>query len=344
MAKQQQRPVSEQVIVITGASSGIGRQTALLLAEQGASLVLAARNREALETVSAEVRRAGGKALVVPTDVADSAQVEFLAGAAIEHFGRIDTWVNDAAVSEYALIEQMTNEEIERILQVNVLGTIYGCRAALRYMREQPRGGTIINIASALAERAIPLQGIYCASKHAVKGFSEAFRLELRHEKIPVNVTVILPSVINTPFYRSARSKMGVRPRPIRPIYEARVVAEAIVFACAHTRRDLFAGGFGKALAVMESVSAPLTDWYMLQGGRMFESQKQEEVPDDGRSNLFAPIPGTGSVSGGYDEASWSVSPYTRYLELHPARKRAIAAALAGVAAAAVLLSRGKRR
>lgn len=334
MPKPRLRPAGEQVVVITGASSGIGRATAQMLGEKGATVVLAARNVEALEAAAEEVRQAGGRALVVPADVSDRAQVEFLAGAAIENFGRIDSWVNDAAVSEYALIEEMDDAEIEHILRVNVLGTIYGCRAALRYMKEQNGGGALINVGSALSERSIPLQGIYCASKHAVKGFTEALRLELKHQNAPVSVTLILPSVINTPFYTSAKSKMGVRPRPIRPIYDANVVAEAIVFACEHPRRNLYAGGFGKTLAYMEHISAPLTDLYMLQGGRMFKSQQEEDVPDDGRSNLFSPIPGEGSVSGGYDENSWSVSPYTRYLELYPNRKRIIAAALlAGVAA-----------
>lgn len=331
------RPLEEQTVVITGASSGIGRETALRMAARGASVVLAARNEEALSAVAAEIRATGvGRALVVPTDVADSAQVQRLADLTLDGFGRIDTWVNDAAVSEYCLIEKQDLFEIERIVRVNLLGTIYGIKAALPVMRAQ-NSGTIINIASVLAERAIPLQGIYCATKHAVKGFTEALRLELKHENSPINVSLILPSVINTPFYTSAGSRMGVRPRPLPPRYDAGVVADTIVFAATHPRRDLYAGGFGKMLALMEQFSGPLTDWYMLQGGRMFKAQ-QSDQPDDGRSNLFNPIPGKGSVSGGYDK-TLSFSPYTRFLELHPSRKRLVAAAvLAG--AFALLASR----
>lgn len=338
-----QKPVEKQTVVITGASSGIGRQTALLLARRGANVVLAARSVEALEAVAREVREVGGKALVVACDVADFKQVERVAGAAVEAFGAIDTWVNNAGVSEYSLIDEQDVAEIERILRVNFLGVVHGCKAALPFMKTQTVG-TIINVGSVLSLRAIPLQGAYCASKHAVKGWTESLRMELAHQQIPVVVTLIMPSVINTPFYRTARSKMGVRPKPILPMYDARVVAEAIVFACENPRRDIVAGGFGKMLGLMESVSAPLTDWYMTQNDRYFRNQRDETEPDDGRSTLYAPAPGEGQISGGY-EGSMAISPYTRYAEQHPNTKRGLAAAaILGGAAVLLLASRRRKR
>ena len=332
------KSVDKQTVVITGASSGIGRQTALLLAQRGANVVLAARSLEALEATARQVRELGGKALVVECDVSSFEDVKRVAGATMESFGAIDTWVNNAGISEYSLIDDQSVTEIERIMRVNFMGMVHGCKAALPFMKNQVVG-TIINVGSVLSLRSIPLQGAYCASKHAVKGFTESLRMEMVHSKIPVYVTLILPSVINTPFYTTAKSRMGVRPKPMPPIYDARVVAEAIVFACENPRRDIVAGGFGKMLGVMESVSAPLTDWYMTQNDRFFNNQKEDE-PDDGRSTLYAPAPGEGQVSGGY-RRSIAVSPYTRYVEQHPNVKRGLAAALLGGAA---LLAASKRR
>ncbi len=335
----QLKPLGEQVVVITGASSGIGRETALLVASRGAGVVLAARNEEALHEVAREARARGGRALVVVTDVSDRAQVERLAQEAVREFGRIDTWVNDASVSAYALIEHQDIAEIERITQVNYFGVVYGVKAALSVMKYQEGGGTIINIGSVLSERSIPLQGAYCASKHAVKGFTEALRMELRREQVPVNVTLIMPAVINTPFYRSAPSHMGVRPRPIPPVYDASVVAEAIAFACENPRRHLYAGSFGKGLSVIEHLSPPFADWFMTVGGSFFAGQLEKNEPDDGRSNLYAPLSGKGAVSGGYTP-SFS-DPYTRYLELHPNRRRAVAALAIGALALLVARKRG---
>ena len=330
------RRLSDQVVVITGASSGIGRETALELGKRGASVVLAARNEVALQAVAREVERQGGKAQVVVTDVADSDQVNRLAHSAVDRFGRIDTWVNNAGISTYGTVEQMTVEEIDRVIRVNLMGVIHGVKAVLPHLKRQGHG-TIINVASALGERSVPLQAAYCASKHGVKGFTEALRLELDHERSGISVTLVLPSSINTPLFSHARSRMGVKPRPIPPIYEPRVVAEAILFAAEHPRRDIVVGGGGKLLTVMERVSPSLVDWYMLQGGRMFK-QQQTSQPDEGRDNLILPSNGTGSESGSttgeFGQESHAASPLTRYLELHPNRKRVLfGAALVGAAA-----------
>jgi short-subunit dehydrogenase len=320
------KPLSQQVVVITGASQGIGRETALQMAMRGASVVVAARNQEALNELGAQVERLGGQAEPVVADVAEYAQVERVAERAAERFGGIDTWVNNAAVSIYAGLERMEPDEIERLVRVNLLGQMYGSRAAIPHLKRRG-GGTIINVGSALSDRAIPLQSAYVATKHAIAGFSEALRLELMHENAGIDVVVILPSSTNTPLFSFARSKLGVLPRPVPPVYEPRVVAEAIVHAAEHGGREIVVGGWGKLLTLGQWLSPSLLDRYMLQGGRLWEQQKTAQ-PDNRRDNLFEPSTGPGSTTGEFGEESKSTSLYTSFLELHPNRKRVAIAAL----------------
>jgi short-subunit dehydrogenase len=328
--------LQEQVLVVTGASTGIGRETAIELGNQGASVVLAARNQQALDEAAREVERLGGTAHVVVTDVADWPQVERLAQEAVDRFGRIDTWVNNAAVSEYATVEQMSVEEIQRVIQVILMGQIHGMKAALPPMIGQGQG-TIINVASALAKRSVPLQSAYCAAKHGIKGFSESLRMELEHEHPGVQVTLILPSSVNTPLFAHARSKLGVFPKPMPPVYEPRAVAEAILFAAEHPRREIVVGGAGKLLEIGETISPPLVDWYMTRKGKMFK-QQQTQQPDDGHDNLYEPMGGHGSTTGEFGTQSKSTSVYTRYFEYHPTRKRVLTSA--SVATGLLLLRR----
>ena len=321
-------PLGTQVVVITGASQGIGRETALQMARVGASLVLAARNEEALGTVAEEVTRLGAHAEVVPTDVSDYAQVETLGQRAMDRFGRIDTWVNDAAVSVYATVEQMEAAEMERVIAVNLLGIIYGSKVAAAHMRALGRG-RIINVGSALSERAVPLQSAYVASKHGVAGFSEALRLELAREDADIDVVLILPSSMNTPLFNFARSKMGVQPMPVPPVYEPSTVAEAICHAAEHGGREIVVGGWGKLLVIAQRLSPSLLDRYMLQGGRAFDQQKAKR-PDDARDNLFEASTGPGTTTGDFGDGAKPTSLYTSHLELHPERKRLVNVALLG--------------
>jgi short-subunit dehydrogenase len=324
------RSLKEQVVVITGASSGIGRETALEMARRGASVVLAARNKLALENLAREIQQLGGLAHVVPVDVAEWAAVERLAQEAAGWFGRIDTWVNNAAVSAYGTVEQMSVEEIHRIIQVNLMGQVHGMKAALPVMKRQG-GGTIINVASVLAERAVPLQAAYVAAKHALKGFTEAFRMELERDKCGVQVTLILPASINTPLFRHARSKIGVKPMPVPPIYEPRTVAQAIAFAAEYPRRDLVVGGAGKMLGMTERISPRFLDWVMVSRERAFKKQMTDE-PDDGQDNLFQPLEEPGTSTGEFGRRAMKSSLYTRVFEMHPSAKRLLwGAALAGV-------------
>jgi short-subunit dehydrogenase len=340
--------LGQQVVVITGASSGIGRETALGFARRGASLVLAARSEPALRELAAEIERIPNhsQALVVVTDVADNAQVDNLARQAVNRFGRIDTWVNDAAVSEYATVEQMAVDEIRRIVDVNLMGTVHGAKAALSVMRAQPGGGTIINVGSVLSDRAVPLQSAYVATKHAVKGFTDALRMELEHTGVPINVTLILPASMNTPFFDHARTHMGVMPKPIPPVYEPGVVARAILHAAEHKVREIYAGGFGKVLSVMQRISPRLVDWYMTGGGgRAFRQQRDAAYPSRGeRDSLFEPAPQNGRTRGRFGRHSMAGSIYSRWIDPHPNVKGAlIGLAVLGGAAALVGIGRATK-
>ena len=326
----------DQVVVITGASSGIGRETAVQLGRRGARVVLAARNEPALDETVREVQQAGGQARAIPTDVSDWEQVERLAQAAVNEFGRIDVWVNNAGISLYADISETTPAEMKRIVEVNLLGEMYGTKAAFEQMKGQG-SGVIINVSSALARRSVPLQAAYCAAKHGVTGFTESVRLELEKDYPGIRLVEVLPSSINTPLFDHARSKLGLKPMPIPPVYEPSVVAEAIVHACEHPQREVVVGGAGKAFVAAQQISAGLVDRYLLQGGRGVRQQKSGK-PDDGRDNLFGPMPGPGSSTGDFGEGARASSIYTEALEQHPRRKLALAiAALGGT----LLLVRG---
>lgn len=335
MGKLPQQPV----VVITGASSGIGREAALEFAAREARLVLAARNEEALRSLASEVERLGGQAEVAICDVAEFSQVQAVADTAAQRFGRIDVWVNSAAVSTYGTVEQMEITEVHRVLHVNLFGQIHGMKAALPHLRESR--GTLINVTSVLGKRAAPLQAAYSAAKHGVVGFSEALRLELKHDKVPVDVVDVRPSGINTPLFEHARSRIGVQPQPIPPVYEPSTVGRAIVAAADHPLRDVVVGAAGRWLEVGQRLSPALVDWYSLGPGKMIESQ-YTDLPDDGRDNLFEPMPGTGRVAGTFGEKSKNTSAYTDLFGAHPVRGR-IAAAVGLLGIAWALRAMGRR-
>ncbi|WP_448627948.1 SDR family oxidoreductase [Geodermatophilus sp. URMC 64] len=331
------RPLAQQVVVITGAGSGIGRETALAFARRGATVVVAARGEQALKSCVDEIGRLGGRGLAVPTDVSDFAQVEALAGRAVAEFGRIDTWVNDAAVSTYGTVEQMTAEEMRRVVEVDLLGQMYGMKAALPHL-QAVGDGVLINVSSALARRGVALQAAYCAAKHGVVGFAEALRLELAHSGSRVAVVDVLPSSINTPLFQRARSKLGVLPMPIPPVYEPVVVADTIVAVAERPVRTVFAGGMGKLLELGQRISPALVDRYLLGPGKIVENQRTDE-PDDGADNLDAPLDDDPGTTGRFGQRSRSRSLYTEWFGLHPDRVRAAVAAGAATGAAALVRS-----
>src|SRR5215204_5056430 len=224
------KPVKEQVVVLMGASSGIGREAALRFAERGAKVVVSARSEEGLNSLVEEIRGKGGQVTAVPAEVTDFEKVKAVADRAVEEYGRLDTWVHLAAVGLFATFEQTTPEEFERVIDVNLMGQVYGAMAALPHLKREGRGA-LIHISSMGAKRSIPLQSAYCASKHGIDGFLEALRVELKHEGWPVSVTQVMPATINTPLFDKARTKLGVKPVAPPPIYQPGIVSEAILHA-----------------------------------------------------------------------------------------------------------------
>ena len=317
------KPIGEQVLVITGASSGIGLVTARRAAAQGARVVLAARNQADLSNAVAIIRDSGGRAVYQVCDVADAKQVDALADRAIAEFGGFDTWVNNAAVSIYGLSTEIALEDLRRQFDVNYWGSVHGMLAAVRHLRQ--RGGVIVNVASALADRAIPLQGNYCATKHAIKAFTDSLRMELEAEGAPIAVCLLKPGSIDTPLFEKAKTLLGVEPQPIPPVYTPDVVARAILTAAEHPRRDLIVGGMGKVVSLGEKVSPRLTDKYMERS--TFDSQKTGiRALADRPTNLHEPLPHDGGPRGSFDGRVKKWSAYTEAV-LHP---RATAALLAG--------------
>ena len=223
------KPIGEQVLVITGASSGIGLVTAKRAAERGAKVVLAARSECELAEAVQKIRDEGGRAIYQVADVASPEQVEEIANAAVREFGRIDTWVNDAGVARYGRSMDVSLDDMRRQFDVLYWGEVYGMRTAASHLARQ--GGAIINVATALSDRAVPLPANYCAARHALAAFTDTLRMELEEEGAPISVTLIKPASIDTPFFDKAKSYLGVEPRPIPPVYAPEVVAEAILEA-----------------------------------------------------------------------------------------------------------------
>lgn len=320
------KPLGEQTIVIMGASSGIGRATAITAAKRGARVVVSARNAEALAELEEEIRRTGGQALAVPADVTDEEQVRTVAARAAATFKGIDTWVNNAGVSVYGDTRAVSLEDARRVIEINYFGQLIGARVALPYLERQGRGALICT-GSVLSDRAVPMQGVYCASKHAVKALTETLRVELAHDGSKVQVTLIKPSSMNTPFFDSARTYMGRRPKPIAPVYDPQLVADAILYAAEHRTRDLTVGGGGKGFLMLEAFAGPLIDAYLSRAGERSQ-QADEPKGADAPHNLVGPIAGPRRVHGSF--GGRGVSLYT-WGQLHPR-----AALLAGSAAAAV--------
>jgi NAD(P)-dependent dehydrogenase (short-subunit alcohol dehydrogenase family) len=289
------RALSESVVVVTGASGGIGAATAQALAEQGTSVVLAARGIDALREVAARCVARGGAALAVPTDVTDAAAVDGLATDAVARFGRIDAWVNNAAVGLYARLVDAPLEEVRRTVDVNLFGSLHGVRAAVPRLRASG-GGVIVNVASVLADVTVPFMGAYNVSKHAVRALSETVRQELGDRS--VSVCTVLPASIDTPFYRHAGNRSGRAVRPMPPVYPPELVAATIVRVLRRPRRVAYAGRLGHALAVQWRLTPALTERVLAWYGRRapFDDALAAATP----GNLYTTGTGPVRLDGGF--------------------------------------------
>jgi NAD(P)-dependent dehydrogenase (short-subunit alcohol dehydrogenase family) len=277
-----------EVVVITGASAGVGRATAQAFARQGAKIALLARGRAGLAGARAEVERLGGQALEIPTDVAEAEAVEEAAARTEAEFGPIDIWINNAMCSVFSPVKEMTPQEYKRVTEVTYLGYVYGTLAALKRMLPRDRG-MIVQVGSALAYRGIPLQSAYCAAKHAIQGFNDSLRSELLHDGSQVKLTMVQMPALNTPQFQWVKSRLPRKPQPVPPIYQPEVAAEAIYWAAHHDRREWFVGG-STAVAIEGNKLLPgVGDWYLSQQG--YDSQQTEgKVSPERRDNLFWPV------------------------------------------------------
>jgi NAD(P)-dependent dehydrogenase (short-subunit alcohol dehydrogenase family) len=309
------------VVAVTGATSGVGRATCRAFATSHAALGLIARGEDGLRGTAEEVASLGGRALALPTDVADPDAVEAAAEAIEDRFGPIEVWVNNAMTSVFARVSEIAPREYLRVTEVTYLGVVYGTLSALRRMRRREEG-VIVQVGSALAYRGIPLQSAYCAAKHAIQGFTESLRCELQHERSPVRVCMVQLPALNTPQFDVVRTRMHRHPQPVPPIYQPELAAEAILEAARHpARREWWVGG-STALTLIGNALAPgIADRYLARTG--FDSQQTDEPVAEGRpDNLFEPLPGDRGAHGDFDgaahadSAQWELTRHRRLLGL----------------------------
>ena len=331
------KPIHEQVVVVVGANSGIGRETALQFAERGAQVVAAGRSLPALTELVREIESGGGEATAYAADVSQFEQVQALADHAVERYGRIDTWVHAAAVSLYAPFQQTKPEEFRRVIEVNLIGQAFGAMAAVPQLK-RAGGGALIHIGSVESKRSFPLHSAYAASKHGMIGFIDALRVELMHDRLPISVTTILPAGINTPFFDKSLTRIGVKPRPSPPVYEPSLVAGAILHAAEHPIREIYVGGAGKSMEWLHLLSPNLTDRLLSRLGywpQLTNQPKSDQAP----SNLYEHMEGYDQVQGTFSKEARGVSILTS-LETNPGLRWGVMAVMAGLGY--VLLSRRK--
>nr|WP_198536261.1 SDR family oxidoreductase [Streptomyces resistomycificus] len=326
--------------MVTGASGGVGRATAVAFAARGARIALLARGREGLAAAADDVRRAGGEALVVTVDMADAKAVDDAAQQVVDAFGHIDVWVNNAFSGVFAPFTEITADEFRRVTEVTYLGYVSGTRAALRHMLPRDRG-SIVQVGSALAYRGIPLQSAYCGAKHAIQGFNESLRCELLHRRSGVRTTMVQMPGLNTPQFDWVLNRMPGRPRPIPPVYQPEIAARAIVHAAGHARRrEYWVGASTAATLIANAVAPGLLDRYLGRTG--FDSQQDERDEQSGRhaadhgadpANLWTPSDGPRGRDfgshGRFDAEALSVSPQD-WMSRNRGRTGAVAAAVEG--------------
>jgi len=296
-----------EVVVITGASAGVGRATAQRFAGEGAHIGLIARGIDGLEGARKDVERLGGKALVISVDVADADKVEAAAAQIEAEFGHIDIWINNAMTSVFSPIKEMTADEFRRVTEVTYLGYVYGTLAALKRMLPRDRG-VIVQVGSALAYRGIPLQSAYCAAKHAIQGFCDSLRCELIHDNSNVKVTMLQMPAFNTPQFGWVKSRLPRKAQPVPPIFQPEVAAEAVYFAAHKPRREFYVGMPSVEAIVANKIAPGLLDRYLARTG--YDSQQYDGPEDPTRpNNLWQPVPGDHGAHGAFDARATDWSP-----------------------------------
>jgi short-subunit dehydrogenase len=337
---QRTRAFEGKVVVVSGASAGVGRAIVRAFADEGAHVGLIARGKDGLEGARREVERAGGRALVLPLDVSDAEAVEEAAAEVERTLGPIDVWVNDAMVSVFAPIADTTAEEFRRVTEVTYLGYVHGTLAALKRMRSRDRG-TIVQIGSALAYRSIPLQAAYCAAKHAINGFTESLRTELIHDRSHVHVTAVMLPAVNTPQFGWSRAKLPNEPQPVPPIFQPELVADAVIYAALHRRREIWLAWPAVKAIVGEKLVPAYADRYLAKHG--YEAQQTDEpIGPTRQDNFYQPVPGDHGAHGSFDARARSNS-IAWWLNKHRGALLAAAgtALAAGTVGASLFRSRG---
>ena len=326
--------VRRRVVVVTGASAGLGRSIVREFAKKGADLALIARGVEGLEAAKREVEAAGGRALVFPVDIADAEAVENAAAETEQKLGPIDVWVNNAMNSVFSPVKEMTPEEYRRVTEVTYLGQVYGALSALKRMLARDRG-SIIFVGSALAYRGIPLQSAYCAAKHAIEGFYDSLRTELMHDGSNVKISMVQLPAMNTTQFKFVKTRLPNKPRPMGTIYQPEIAAGVIEYASRHPRREFYVGWPTVKAIVGNKIAPWYADWVLARNG--FDGQMTDEPEDPNRKhNLWDPLPGDHGAHGRFDDKAKNFSAVT-WASLH---KGAIAASLLFVAGAVLLVNR----
>jgi NAD(P)-dependent dehydrogenase (short-subunit alcohol dehydrogenase family) len=309
------KPLTDQVLVVTGASSGLGRAIARGAGERGAKVVVAARNEDGLNAAVQEIERAGSEALAVRTDVAEQDQSEALVRRSLERFGRIDTFVTNAIVTVYAEAEQLEPDELRRVIDVNFFGVAYGFWAALPALKESH--GTFLHVSSALAYRGIPLQAAYCSSKAAARTFLESARVELQKHDVDVAISLALPGAINTPQFDRDRQKIGKQPQPVPPIYQPEPFAEAVLRCAENPIRELPISWGAQKLLWGQKVAPRAGDWMLRRIGWK-NQHTDEDKPVGSPDNLFETLPGDPGAHGRFDDRSKGSTAWTKLRLLLP--------------------------
>jgi NAD(P)-dependent dehydrogenase (short-subunit alcohol dehydrogenase family) len=311
------KPIRDQVMVVTGASSGVGRAIAVAAGRRGAKVVVGARGEDGLAAAVEEIERAGSEALAVPGDLAGKEQNDELVRAGLERFGRIDTFVANAIVTVYAEVEQLEPEELRRVIDVNFFGVAYGYWAALPALKESH--GTFLHVSSALAYRGIPLQAAYCSSKAAARTFLESARVELQKHGHDVAISLVLPGAINTPQFDRDRQKLGKQPQPVPPIYQPEPYADAVLRCAERPIRELPVSWGAQKLLWGQKLSPQAGDWMLRRIGWK-NQHTNEDKPIDSPDNLFETLPGDPGAHGRFDDRARSSTAWTRLRLLVPKR------------------------